>query len=85
MGQTFDMFQMDIGLTEKGENEYMNVLKTVYMFINEIKSEGVQDYIFDELKHKNQLEFNNEKKMSPMETANDLSRKLNWNLKKDDI
>jgi len=80
MGNAFDMFTLDIGLTDKGEKDYQQVMKFVYMFINEIKKEGVKDFLYDELKRKSEMQFANEKKMSPMETANELSKKLNANL-----
>lgn len=62
MGQSFDMMEVDIGLTEKGEKEYMKVLDSVYQYINEIKEEGIKDYVFDELKYKNLIDFNNNPK-----------------------
>jgi len=46
------------------------------MFINEIKKEGVKDFLFDELKFKNEMNFNSVKKMSSQETANEISKSI---------
>jgi secreted Zn-dependent insulinase-like peptidase len=51
--------EVDIGLTEQGEKDYMKIIESVYQFINEIKNEGIKDFVFDELKYKNQMDFNN--------------------------
>jgi secreted Zn-dependent insulinase-like peptidase len=77
--------EVDIGLTEQGEKEYMKVIESVYAFINDIKTLGIKDYVFDELKNKNLMDFNNAPKQAPLETAVDLSRKMNANLNQSDI
>lgn len=53
LAESFDLLQVDVGLTEKGETEYMKVLESVYMYINNLKKEGIKDYVFEELKYKN--------------------------------
>ena len=45
----------------------MNVIEIVYMFINKIKKEGVQEYIYDELKNKRKIDFWNIKKETALE------------------
>ena len=77
--------EVDIGLTEKGEKEYMKIIESVYQYINQIKEEGIKDYVFDELKYKNLIDFNNSPKQKSLETAVDLSRKMNANLNQSDI
>ena len=42
------MFSISIELTEKGEQNYMEVIEYVYQFINKIKEEGPQDYVYEE-------------------------------------
>lgn len=79
------MMEVDIGLTEKGEKEYMKIIESVYQYINEIKEEGIKDYVFDELKYKSLIDFNNSPKQKSLETAVDLSRKMNANLNQSDI
>jgi len=44
--KSLDLFKVEIGLTEKGEKEYKDIIKTVYMYINEIKKEGVKDFLY---------------------------------------
>lgn len=41
-----EQFSLDIGPTEKGDQNLDLILERVYMFINQLKSEGVQPYIF---------------------------------------
>jgi len=79
------MMEVDIGLTEKGEKEYMKIIESVYQYINEIKDEGIKDYVFDELKYKSLIDFNNSPKQKSLETAVDLSRKMNANVNQSDI
>jgi secreted Zn-dependent insulinase-like peptidase len=55
----------------------MKVLEAVFMHINELKKEGIQDYVFNELKIKNELDFiYTTVKKSSLETANELVRKM---------
>ena len=47
------------------------------MYINELKKEGIQDHVFDELKRKSEMDFQfNSVKKTSLETANDLGRKM---------
>lgn len=39
---------VDIGLTDKGEDNYNRVLELLFQFINKLKAEGPKRYIFDE-------------------------------------
>ena len=48
------------------------------MFINQIKEEGVQDYIYEEFKLKSAIDFANITSGSPLSTATSLARKLNY-------
>lgn len=43
------LFEVSIDLTEKGEIDYKNVIDYVYKFINQIKLEGPQDYVYKDL------------------------------------
>ena len=55
----------------------MKVLEAVFMHINELKKEGIQEYVFNELKIKNELDFiYSTVKKSSLETANDLVKKM---------
>ena len=55
----FDEFSLTISLTEQGETDYLKVIEFVYMFINQIKKEGPQQYVFDEMATKSTLSFDN--------------------------
>jgi len=46
--QSFDQFKVSISLTQEGETNINKVLERVYMFINQIRSEGVKEYIYRE-------------------------------------
>jgi len=50
LDQSFDQFSIDIGPTEKGEMEYHRLIKIVFMFINQLKKEGIKDYIYEEFR-----------------------------------
>ena len=61
----------------------MKILEIVYMFINQIKSEGAQEYIFEEFQCKSVIDFKNLTNPSPLGTASSLSRKMNFMKDKD--
>jgi len=48
------------------------------MFINQIKLEGIKDYIYEEFKLKSAIDFANISNGSPLATATSLARKLNF-------
>jgi secreted Zn-dependent insulinase-like peptidase len=55
----------------------MKVMEAVFMHINQLKKEGVQEHVFDDLKKKNEIDFIfSTVKKSSLETANDLGRKM---------
>jgi hypothetical protein len=35
----------------------MKVMEAVFMHINQLKKEGVQEHVFDDLKKKNEIDF----------------------------
>lgn len=43
------ILRVAISLTEKGEQNYMDVIKIVYSYINQIRKEGPQEYSFAEM------------------------------------
>ena len=50
----------------------------VYMFINQLKSEGVQPYIYEEFQTKKQIDFENITKSPAMRYGNMLGRRMNY-------
>jgi insulysin len=48
LNDSIDIFSLRIQLTDKGETNYHAVIKNVYMFINQIKKEGLKSYIYEE-------------------------------------
>lgn len=63
----------------------MEVIEYVYQFINKIKEEGPQDYVFEEKKIKSKIDFDNIVKTSPMQYGNMLARRLSSYDKSADI
>lgn len=54
----------------------MYLMEQVYMFINRIKEDGVQDYIFEEFKYKSKIDYRNYSHGDAQSTAISLARKL---------
>lgn len=77
MADSFDLLMIEVQLTKEGDANYMKVLEAIFMHINALKKEGIQDHVFDELKKKYEMDFkfSNDKKSS-LETANDLGKKM---------
>ena len=55
------------------------------MFINQIKSEGVQDYIFEEFQHKSKIDFANATAAGAISAATSYARKMNFIKEEGDI
>ena len=67
-----------MSLNSEGEDNIMKVIERVYMFTNQIKSEGVKDYIYEEFKQKHEIDFDNMSKSNAIRYANTLGRRLNF-------
>ena len=78
MNQSFDQFNVQISLTQEGENNIMKVIERVYMFINQIREEGAKDYIYEEFQQKNEIDFENLSKSKALGYSNALARRLNF-------
>lgn len=73
-------------MTKKGDANYMKVLEGVFMYINQLKKDGVQEHVFEELKKKNEMDFQfSTTKKTSLETANDLGKKMGHNQNLTDI
>jgi len=55
------------------------------MFINQIKKEGVQDYIFSEFQLKSAIDFNNLSKLDSTSASVNFARKMNFIKEEEDI
>ena len=55
------------------------------MFINQIKKEGVQDYIFSEFQLKSTIDFNNLSKLDSTSASVNFARKMNFIKEEEDI
>jgi len=54
-----DRLTISLVLTEKGEQNWKDVMEVVYMFINKIRSQTPRQYIYDEIKNKSLIDFDN--------------------------
>lgn len=66
LNEAMDQFAIGLSLTEKGEQEYLRVLEVVFMFINQIRHEGPQEYIYNEIKNKYEIDWGNTTKSQPI-------------------
>jgi secreted Zn-dependent insulinase-like peptidase len=57
----------------------------VYMFINKLRSQEVREYIYQELKNKKLLDFDNLTKGKAMNTAKSMADRLRYIYKEEDI
>lgn len=84
LNQTIAQFELDLTLTEKGEEQYLKVIESVYAFINKIKAEGPQEYVYQELKSKDEIDFQNVAKCEAVRYANMLGKRMNFMAQSDD-
>ena len=67
---TFCEFEVNIDLTSKGIQEINRIIGLTIHYINNIKANGIQEWIFKELQLTNKLKFDYmDKKRGMMETA----------------
>lgn len=78
------MLQVDIVLTELGERNYGKVLEMLYSYINKIKKEEVQEFVFREMQKKSQIDFDYKTKTTALGYAQNLARRL-MRVKEEDI
>lgn len=76
LNKSVELLAIDIGPTEKGEQDLMYLMEQVYMFIDRIKQDGVQDYIFEEFQYKSKIDYRNYSHGDAEGTAISLARKL---------
>ncbi len=57
LGKDNQVFQISISLTEKGLEQRDLVIERCYQSIARLKKEGIPDYLFDEVKRMNQLDY----------------------------
>ena len=79
LNYAIDEFSITIDLTENGEKNYEKVIEMVYTYLNKIKKEGPLDYVYNELKQKNLIDFNNMTKNSALRAAQSHARRLMYN------
>ena len=57
----------------------------VYMYINQIKADGLKDYIYEEFKSKKSIDFDNITKAPALRYANMLGRRMNFLTNEEEI
>lgn len=72
----FDQLYVKVSLSEQGEREYLRVLEIVYMFINQLKQEGFQPHVYQDMQTKHKLDFDNITKMRALTYANSLAKRM---------
>ena len=71
-----DKFDISIKLTEKGEKEYIKVIKILFAAINHLRTHDLQKYIFEEQVIMNKISFDNKAKDYPIEVVCDLANRI---------
>ena len=76
LNQSFDIFAITISLTDKGEKDYKRVMELVYMYINQIRDLGPQEYIYTEMQQKHLIDFQMLSKTKAVQYANAIGRRM---------
>lgn len=72
----FSFFEVSIDLTDKGMEQYEAVLEIVYQYIEMLRTKGVQEWIFEEIKKTELAEFQFKSKTNPMNYTSSLAGDL---------
>lgn len=78
LNQSFDTFSVAVSLTDKGELEYERVIEMIYMYINKIRNDGPQEYIYTEMREKALIDFENLTKSKAITYSSTLARRMNY-------
>jgi insulysin len=70
----FTSFEVTIQLTEKGFKNYEEVLEIVFEYIQILKTQGVPDYIIQQIKKMNNLNFEFRNNMNGLSKAIELAK-----------
>lgn len=76
--EAFTLFEIEIELTEKGDQNYFKVIEIVYLLINNLSSTGAQPYIYKEMQQKAQIDFQNLQKKDAVSLATQIGRRMNY-------
>eukprot|EP00347_Sterkiella_histriomuscorum_P004511 403360183 len=74
--RAIDQLTVDVGLTDKGEDQYERVLEILFQFINKLRQEGPKKYIFDEKQQMHQIDFDYKTKSSALNYAQSLAGRM---------
>lgn len=77
LNRAFNEFDIAIALTAKGEQNYEQVIEMVYSFINQIRDEGPQEYIYQEKQRMGLIGFDNVTKGGGLDYARLLGKRMN--------
>lgn len=69
-------FGVDVDLTEKGLKHYEDVLCTIFQYLELVKNEEPQEWIYQELKDVSEMNFKFKQKSSPSATVSGLAKEL---------
>ncbi|MDH3690151.1 MAG: insulinase family protein [Gammaproteobacteria bacterium] len=69
-------FRVAITLTEEGLHHTSEIVLTVFQYLNLIKAEGIQSWIFEELSALSEVEFRFQEKSNPRRYVSGLARSL---------
>ncbi|CAB4256161.1 similar to Saccharomyces cerevisiae YLR389C STE23 Metalloprotease involved, with homolog Axl1p, in N-terminal processing of pro-a-factor to the mature form [Maudiozyma barnettii] len=69
-------FSINIDLTEKGMDNYINVVHIIFQYIEHLKNALPQDWIYTELANISKANFKFKQKGSPSSTVSNLAKKL---------
>ena len=76
IANTFSYFKLEVELTDKGKNNYNDVILRVFKYIKTIQDIGVNKRFFDENKLTSQLTFDYKQKTDALKTAQAYSKRL---------
>lgn len=74
----FDLFKIDIDLTEEGFKNREKVVETVFQYVRLLNAKGPQEWIFNEIKIVGDIEFQNINKRKPISYVSALVTSMQW-------
>jgi insulysin len=73
IANTFTNFTIDVKLTKKGFDNYSDVIRRIFLYINKIKEKGVNKRFFDEIRQVHKIKFDFKNKEHPTDYCSDLA------------
>lgn len=78
MANNYSTFEIDMDLTDEGWKHIDDIGKSVFQYLSLVRKTGIQDWVFDEIRRMNDINFNFSEKRSASSESMSISNNLHY-------